>query len=175
MSRYAVLVLASLALSSCGADETLIEFDPLVVASGWRAAELSQDRLSGHQPEQVFCPDSGWREEDGSLEVNTGQCNYLSVEQKLMVGAVRGEMIVVNLWHQPLHADSLGRAHVALLLSDGVLWEREAVIPGPGAVWRDELPAPRDLRAGESLVFHLHNHGANSWNLGDVVLSRGKR
>lgn len=175
MSRGAPLaLLASLALTACDAparDEGAIEVEPglLVDADGWVAVAASEDPLAEHRPWQVVCPEQAWGVEFGSLEVDTGACNYLGVEQPLSRDVPADAAIVVNLWHQPLYAEHEAKGHLALLIGDELMWEREVDIPGPAAILRDELRAPRDLSAGERVVFHIHNHGANTWNLGEVA------
>ncbi|MEM6293073.1 MAG: hypothetical protein AAGA54_17485 [Myxococcota bacterium] len=141
---------------------------PLVVPDGWSASRLDHDPFVSHRPAAVTCPDAGWGVEGTSVEVSTGDCNYLSVEQPLLLDVPEGTRIVVNLWHQVLHAERPATGHAALVVGDDLLWEREVAIPGPGAVHGDVVIAPRDLRASERVVFHLHNHGVNTWNLGDV-------
>lgn len=146
----------------------------LVEVTAWSSSAPAHDPFAQHRPAEVLCPDAGWQVEGGSLEVSTGACHYLSVEQGLLRDVAAGEPIIVNLWHQALHADYGAIGHAALVVGDGedaeVLWEREVGIPGPSAIWRDEVRARRDLAAGERVTFHLHNHGANTWNLGSVLV-----
>ncbi len=149
-------------------DEALEVMGPLVVPEGWRTSDPEHDPFASHRPEEVACPDVGWGVEGTSVEVSTGDCNYFSVEQPLLQDVPKGTHIHVNLWHQVLHAEAPATGHAALAVGEDVLWEREVSIPGPGSVHGDVVRAPRDLRAGERVVFHLHNHGANTWNLGDV-------
>ncbi len=172
----AVLVLVlSLAGGACEAPDELDELDeldggpgPLVDVEAWSPSPASADPLAAHRPLELLCPAAAWKPEFGSLEVDTGQCNYLSVEQPLLRDVPAGAPVVVNLWHQALHAELDALGHVALVVGDTLIWERTVAIPGPAEVWSDEVLAPRDLLAGERVVFHLHNHGANTWNLGEV-------
>jgi hypothetical protein len=181
--RLAALTpLGVLLLVGCGPlpDEDLEEpeaetrvLDPeLVDVHAWTLSGAEDDPFPDHRPSEVRCPDVGWQVEGTSLEVDTGACLYLSVEQPLMRDVDRGEHIVVDMWHQPLHAAVGGFGHVALVVGEGpdaeLLWEREVFIPGPSEIWSDAIEAPRALAAGERVVFHLHNHGANTWNLGGV-------
>lgn len=146
----------------------------LVEVTAWSPSDPADDPFVEHRPPEVRCPDAGWQVEGGSLEVSTGACHYLSVEQVLLRDVAGGEPITVNLWHQALHADYGAIGHAALVVGDGagaeVLWEREVLIPGPSAIWQDQVQARRDLAAGERVIFHLHNHGANTWNLGSVLV-----
>jgi len=168
MIRYGLwssCVLAA-ALAACGvADEVVV--GPIAIASAW-VQRIDDDPFASHRPANVRCPPAGWRVEGSSIEVNTGECNYLSVEQPLLQDVPEGATIIVDLWHQVLHAPAAAVGHAALAIDGEVVWERAVPIPNVGAVWRDETTAPRRFDAGEAIIFHLHNHGANSWNLGAV-------
>lgn len=126
----------------------------------------SRDPFSEHRPDVVRCADIGWVVEGGSLEIDTGACNYLLVEQPLRAAVPAGTPIVVRLWHQVLHAEAPTTGHLAVAVGDDILLSYTAPIPGPGAIHEHVIAAPRDLPAGEPIVLHLHNHGANTWNLG---------
>lgn len=169
----AILAFAGLALA-CEASEldeggaSTLEPGAVVDVEAWSVSGAAEDPFAEHRPAEIACPAIAWGVETSSLEVNTGACNYLSIEQPLLRDVPAGATIVVNLWHQPLHAEQNALGHVALVVGEELVWERSVAIPGPAAVWRDEVPAPRDLGAGERVVFHIHNHGANNWNLGEV-------
>lgn len=91
-------------------------------------------------------------------------------EQPLLVDVPVGTAIEVDLWHQALFSDETdATGHVALAVGEEVVWEIEVPIPFPPTVWREVVTAPRDLRMGEPVVLHIHNHGANSWNLGGLT------
>ncbi|MEM7676461.1 MAG: hypothetical protein AAF449_10705 [Myxococcota bacterium] len=155
--------------ASCGSVDEPVN-GPIAVASAW-IERTGEDPFLSHRPVEVRCPRAGWQIEGESLEVNTGECNYLLVEQPLLQDVPQGATIVVNLWHQVLHAPTAATGHAALAVDGQVLWERSVPIPNSGAVWRDETSASRPLRAGTPIVFHLHNHGANSWNLGEISIA----
>ncbi len=164
--------LAGLLLGAAACGGNASEPGPLVEASAWSALAADADPLAAHRPPEVRCAAAGWGLEDGTLEVDTGACNYLAVAQPLLRDVPEGVPVEVELWHQALHAEGPAEAHAALLAGGTLVWERRVPIPNLGAVWRDLAPAPRDLRAGEPVVFHLHNHGANNWRLGQVRSTR---
>lgn len=145
------------------------EAGPLVEAGAWEGSDAEHDPMAEHRPEIVECPAIGWQVEGGALEVSTGACNYLSIEQPLLRDVGAGTPVVVELWHQTLHAEEPATGHVALFVDGMLLWERQVEIPGPPAIWTDTVEAPSDLLVGDRVVFHLHNHGVNTWYLGDVV------
>lgn len=157
--RGAALLLGVLLLGCEGEAPTPVVMGEVALLDAMAWAPSARDPFPAHRPETVRCADIGWVVEGGSLEVDTGACNYLSVEQPLRADVPAGTPIVVRLWHQVLHADSPAHGHAALLIGDDLLWTYEAPIPGPGAIHEAVIEAPRGLRAGEPVLLHLHNHG----------------
>lgn len=137
----------------------------LVNHSDWTPAVEADDPIAGHRPAAVDCPVSAWGLENGALEVETGVCNYLSLQQPSLEGVAKGERIRLVLWHQQLRNEAPARAHVALALAGQVLWQETVAIPSDGGFYEVELAAPQDIPAGSPVNFHLHNHGYNSWTL----------
>ena len=165
--RGLAATLPLLVLPACDDSGLVATPGPLVEASQWAAWE-GEDPMPEHRPARVSCPPAGWSVEGTSLEVDTGKCNYLTVEQPLLLDLPAGTPVTVNLWHQALHADDPGTGHAALFVGDELVWEQQVIIPGPGSLWVGEVVPAADHPAGEPVIFHLHNHGANTWNLGDV-------
>jgi hypothetical protein len=163
--RLSVVVLM---FSACA---PTVEAGPIVTPEAWQRAADDDDPFMEHRPATYGCADGGWGVEDGELEIDTGACAYLSIEQPVLLDVPAGATIGVRLFHQPLHADDDAVGHAALAVDGVVLWERSVRIPGPANAYDDEVMAPRAIVAGERVVFHLHNHGANTWRLGDVSVS----
>lgn len=136
--------------------------------SAWSNYPAELDPLASHQPAQIACGISGWFVERNSLEVDTGQCNYLLVEHPALVDVPEGSQVDIELWHFDLVAEQPATAHIALLFDDALQWETEVAIPGPGNLQQVSVNATRALAKGEPIRFHLHNHGQNTWLLGDV-------
>ena len=158
------LLACSLGLG-CSADADP-EDGPLMLVEAW--APSTTDPFPDHRPATVSCPDASWQLEEGSIEVDTGECNYLSLEQPLLRDVDEGTPLIINMWHQALFDEVGGLAHLALVIGDEVIWEQYIDVPGPAQIWREQITAPRDLLRDEPVVVHLHNHGANSWNLGEL-------
>ena len=68
------------------------------------------------------------------------------------------------LWHLWLWAPQVAEAHVAIQIGDW-LFEETVAIPGPEQSYNPSCMAPKDFLLGTPVVFHLHNHGVNSWRL----------
>ena len=55
--------------------------------------------------------------------------------------------------------------HVALAVDGVTLWERTVAIPSDPCSYTDVFESPLTAAAGATLQLHLHNHGANTWNV----------
>ncbi|MEZ4470102.1 MAG: hypothetical protein R3F60_04695 [bacterium] len=62
-------------------------------------------------------------------------------------------------------------AHVALGLGDDTLWQATVPIPSAARVEAVEVALPASHPAGAPVVFHVHNHGANSWFITQVEVT----
>jgi len=150
------------------ADPTGGEFVPLVLAMDWQQVLAPQDPLAAHRPAEVSCPLGGWLYEPQGLEINTSLCNYAMFVQPSRVAIVPGTRLRASLYHFDLNAEAPATAHVALMLGEQVLWEREIAIPGKANAYPIELALDFAAAAGTPVYFHLHNHGQNTWTLGEV-------
>jgi hypothetical protein len=141
----------------------------LVMPGLWVQQAADDDPLRDHRPDTVSCPlGVGWLVEPAGLEVNTGACTYASFTQPTLREIVPGAQISLELYHFDLLALEPATAHVAVLLGEHVLFEREIAIPGKAAVYSEEWVADFELPAGSPAVFHLHNHGQNAWTLASL-------
>jgi hypothetical protein len=152
--------------SSCDPDP---EPRPLVFAQDWTATAIDDDPLAEHRPATTICPVSAWGEELGVLEVSTGECNYLSVEQPLAEALAIGDPLRVQVWWQALIASEPATAHLALLIDGQPIWDEHVAIPGAAQARSIEFESPIAAEPGAIVTFHLHNHGANSWTLAELV------
>lgn len=141
--------------------------EALVFAANWTPSE--HDPLADHRPDPTICPASAWGEEFGSLEVRTGECNYLSVEQPLASPIAVGDVLRVQVWWQSLIAIEPATAHLALLIDGELVWETEVEIPGASDAQSILVVSPIAAEADAVVTFHLHNHGANTWTLAEFA------
>lgn len=154
------------AASDTGAD---IPFEdpltPLVDHTQWQQLDAAADPFPGHRPTELECSEAGIYNEDGYLEIDTGSCNYVSVSQLTLADVVPGETLEASLWYGPLIAEGAFEAHAAIVLDGEVVWERQIPIPNPGGLAVATFAPERSYPAGTPIVFHLHNHGLNTWTL----------
>lgn len=142
-----------------------LEGPSLLDHGAWTETAPEDDPWSGHRPEGAYCPQGTRTLEDGALEVQTGYCEYLAIEQPLTVDLPAGQPLRLVLWHDTLVFDEPAQAHVALAVDSQVLWQAHVSIPSAAGVHDVVFEVPEALDAGSTLRFHLHNHGFNTWNL----------
>lgn len=122
------------------------------------------DPLAAHRPADPDC-EFGWWVEDGVLEVDTGLCGYLALEQPLVNDLWPGEALSAVFAHDDLVAAGPARAHAALLIDGALRWELELELPQADGVHAVEIAIEAHVPSGASVLFHLHNHGANNYRL----------
>lgn len=157
----------------CGNGESSEAKAPEVVAmaADFVSLDEQEDPLAGHRPEEVTCSGlTGWGVEDDVLEVDTGRCNYLAVGAPARIGVAAGRTLTTEVAYFELTATEPTVAHLALLVGESTLWEQEIAVPGPADVIPVAVELSEDVAAGTLVIWHLHNHGRNNWQLADVVL-----
>jgi hypothetical protein len=152
--------------SESGSD---VEPGSLIDHTKWMALEAQDDPLADHRPETIDCGLAGWYLETSKLEVDTNFCNYLAVGQPSLASLEQGQTVQLILYHFDLVAPEPALAHLAILIDGQVLWEQEVAIPGDAFVWQEEFASPFSAELGSQVVFHLHNHGQNTWVLQDLI------
>jgi hypothetical protein len=138
---------------------------PLVDHMLWVLTDPDLDPLASHRPTEISCPPGAYGEEQGTFEVETGYCNYISMSQPSLMAIASGNKIHVTLWHNNLVAAEPYEAHVAIFVGDQLIWESQVSVPHDAAVYDTSIPVNFSAAAGTPVHYHLHNHGYNSWNL----------
>jgi hypothetical protein len=149
-------------------DPTGGELVPLVLPNVWKPVPAAMDPLAAHRPAQVQCPLGGWLFEPQGLEISTLLCNYAMFSQPSRAAIVKGARVVASVYHFDLVAEEPATAHVALLVGDNLVWEQDIAIPGKANAYAIDVPASFAADAGTPVYFHLHNHGQNTWTLGEI-------
>ena len=131
--------------------------------------DAADDPLADHRPETINCGVGGWYLEMSTIEVATDACNYLAVTQPSLLALEEGQPMQVIFYHFDLLAPEPALGHVAILVDGQVVWEKEIEIPGDANVFVEEFASPVTAELGSPVVFHLHNHGQNTWRLQDLL------
>ena len=116
-------------------------------------------------PPDGACPIGGTTVEGSTFETNTGLCTYLWTEQPLLADLVPGDVIELVFWHSTLVADGPAEGHLALAVGGEALFEERVPIPADYTAYTAQAEVGFAAEAGAPLGLHLHNHGANTWNL----------
>ncbi len=140
----------------------------LATVEAWQVASAAADPFADHRPAAPHCPDYALRLETHSLEVDTAACDYVTLVQPLAAAVAPCDHIELDLAHLLLRADGPATAHLAVAVGGQVLWSLDIPIPAPQAVYSLDLALPEGAAAGTPIAVHLHNHGENSWYVGDV-------
>mgnify|MGYP000088099263 CR=1 FL=1 len=136
----------------------------LVDSAAW-VENPTADPMPEHRPADSDCAPSGWGLEGSSVEVDTGLCPFAVLAQPALADLRRGDRVEVVLWHKDLVAEEPAEAHVLITMGDVVVYEDFVAIPAEPVAYTEEVEVAGDAPAGAPIVLHLHNHGANSWNL----------
>lgn len=149
-----------LLLTAC--DPTSVE--GLFTHEAWAPVSEADDPVADHRPADVDC-EHGWQAEGSTLEVDTAICAYLALGQPLTAKLPRGTRLTGGVSHDTLIADGLEEGHFGLWLGGERLWEVFVDIPGPADFHAFDVTLEQPVEAGAELVYHLHNHGVNSYRL----------
>ena len=144
----------------------------LVDPTAFTILEAGSDPYADHRPADVSCDPTGLIEEVGTLEVDTGICAYVSASQPSLAAVRAGDLLEVLVFHDSLRAKGPAMAHVALALEGVTVWESLVAIPSASDIYSATAESPVAIEPGGEVVFHLHNHGTNRWNLGHFRVAR---
>ena len=169
-----ILLCLLLALIGCdGVSTSMIqdqsEAGPLVYTSGWSTTEPLQDPFNEFRSSQLVCgEDEHGAELLGDVwaySIQTGDCNWLTIEQPSMRTVHEGDLIRLELWHFFLSAPEPASARVGLATAEGILIEMMEPIPQPARLIELEFRAQKSITKNTPIYFHISNHGTNSWHL----------
>lgn len=168
-SVASVLVVASGCAPHDAADgTTTMIIDPV----GWEIVEGADDPYAAERPADVTCLPVGVTQEDfggqPGLEVATGLCDWVSVRQPSTARVPAGAEVLLRLWHFELSAAEPGEARLAVWIDGAEVWERRIPIPSDSGLVRASWTMPREAAEGAPIVFHVDNHGANTYTLLEI-------
>jgi hypothetical protein len=146
-------------------DPSLVELDR------WEWVEdANLDVFGPERPAGLVCdPVLGITEEmlgtDRVLEINTSACDYATVRQPSRVALAAGDVVAIRMFHWDLTTPAPAQAHLALAIDGTVVWEAQVPSPAAAALVEEEIDIAQAVPAGAELQLHVHNHGANSYDL----------
>ncbi len=161
--RHAALLLAPVALLGCREPGRLVDHE------AWAQVPLAEDPWADHAPATVDCTPLAWGYEfeggEDTLELDTQDCNYLTVRTQTLDPLWRGDVLKVRLWHFDLFSTDAAMAHALVQVGPLVGMDEQVPIPSDSEMMISEQVVDQRIPAGTDVYFHLHNHGANTWNL----------
>lgn len=103
------------------------------------------------------------------LDVDTrAGCGWATLAQDTRTELVTGDVVFSRLFYFSQTAFPNNVADVALRLGDEDVWRIAVPIPTSSKLEFPSVTLERDVPAGSRVLFHIGNHGDNSWNLLEV-------
>lgn len=173
VARYFSLSLAALRLlAGCASEPTEneppLDFHSLVALDEWTAVARDEDPFVTDLDAAPECVGDGFRLEPQWLEIDTAECNWVTLEAVARVAVERGQALRVTVSHFDLNAPAASEGVAELTLGGCDAWSKRVAIPSPAAVYTETFASPCEVAARSRVYFHLHNHGQNTWQLQDV-------
>ena len=144
----------------------------LVFGDRWSLLETHLDPFLDQLGTRKACSSLDYGPEYEGVEVSTKFCGYMSLVQPLSVALQKGETLKFNFWHNLLISNPPAEGMISIQIADQVLWSQRLSIPSPAEVWTVEISSPQDFKVGEQVIFHVRNHGANSYTLNELSVAR---
>jgi hypothetical protein len=138
----------------------------LVSPSSWQRLDADLDPYPEHRPEGASCPETSWFEEDGLLEIETSDCDYINLTQPSAAEIREGDRLELLVFHSSLSSiDQPAEAHLVVLVDGLPILNETISIPSDSQIYEIDTSIQATAEAGAPVVVHLHNHGGNTWKL----------
>jgi hypothetical protein len=148
-------------------------FQPLVMLDDWSGVDRDADPfVSGDAPATCVGPGFRVEEDDNWLEVDTGLCNWVTLTGTALHAVEHGQLLELDLSHYDLNAAAPATAELRLTLEGCDAWEKSIPIPSAASVYVEQFPSPCALKESGRVLFHLNNHGQNTYQLRSLSVFR---
>ena len=140
---------------------------PVVTGAAWVKAPFRSELFEHAHDPDAMCPGLPYREEYGGVEISTERCDEITLMQPSLVDIERGDELRILAWHSVLVSEDPG-AHVGnfmVAIGDRIVWSEQSEIPSQARSFDVTLQSQVSVEKGEPVRVHVHNHGANAWNL----------
>ena len=137
----------------------------LVQPSDWALVAPADDPWPGAAGRPP-CEERAVHAEEGTIELDTGACGWITVGAPSRAPWRRGDRVQVLVIHSALVADAPAVATLALRLDGEDVWSTTLDVPAAAGFLEVDVPAPAAGRAGAPMYLHVDNHGANSYRFG---------
>jgi len=145
-------------------------YRPLVLLTDWSQVSRDQDPFVTDAGAAPACvgpgfvvePDSNW------LEIDTGLCNWVTLTATTRAAVAVGQSLELTVSHYDLNAPAPATAELRLRFETCDAWSTTIPIPSAANVDKEQFASPCALPDGGAVLFHLHNHGQNTYQLQDL-------
>lgn len=151
---------------------TEASYQLLVSAEDWSAVPRNADPFVNDTEQAPACVGPGFFVENDWVEVDTGLCNWVTLSASALFAVAQHQQLRLVVSHYDLSAAAPAEGAMRLHFGDCEVWRKSVAIPNPAAVYTEELRSPCRLEQGGALLFHLHNHGQNNWQLQELAVLR---
>ncbi|MFT6142189.1 MAG: hypothetical protein ACJAZO_001998 [Myxococcota bacterium] len=135
--------------------------------SAW-LEDPTADPLPDHRQTDAPCLPLGVEQELGGIEIQTGDCPYAILSQPILADVRAGRSLTLLAWHNDLIAPEPSAGHLLLIMGGQTLIDWTPEIPSDADVVDETVVLLQRVQAGDMAILHLHNHGANTWNVNAV-------
>jgi hypothetical protein len=143
--------------------------ESLVLLEGWAPVERAEDPfVSVADPPPECEPSFHLEDAQNWLEVDTTACNWVTLRQAARAQVAAGDRLEFDFSHFDLDADAPSTAELRLRFDDCDVWSKSIPIPGAADVYAEQFRSPCRLTRDSQVLFHLHNHGQNTYQLKDL-------
>lgn len=149
------------------------DWTDLVLGDQWELMNIMMDPHRHYQEGREVCLVTDFGVEYGGVELSTRLCDYATLTQGIQNDLKVGDLLEVTLWHSPLISDTPAEGQMIISLGDIDLWSTKLVIPSPAQSWTEVIEISQNIAEGTPILFHVRNHGANTYTL--LSVKRGRR
>lgn len=163
-------------LSACPEPVPLCEVaDDAVTAKGWTFVPPDEDTMWPAPAGAATCTLDDIQVQsfgvDDAIEVDTRfGCGWATVSQPTLVDMKAGDDVQVRVFYFSQATFPTAQAEVAIALDGEIVAATLIDIPTSSGLYAPRFKLARDVPKGSTALFHVGNHGDNSWNL--IELSR---
>ena len=137
----------------------------LVDPDAWKMVSEDEDPYRDDRITAEACNPLGITNEAGVLEVQTDVCPFVTLWQPALESSKSPRVLNFLTYHSALFSEPPGQGMMAIHINGEKVWDVEVDIPGEADVYPQELIEYPPFRKGDRILFHVRNHGANSWKL----------
>jgi len=148
-------------------------YQPLVELDGWSGVARDDDPfvVDADAPD---CVGDGFRIETEQkwVEIDTTACNWVTLRGRALHAVDVGQELQLDVSHYDLDAAEPASAELRLTLEGCAAWSKSIPIPGEANVYEEHFSSPCALEENGKVLFHLHNHGQNTYQLRSLLVLR---